>query len=61
MPLIALIFVACLGLAVYFIVLNAAGKDAPKKHRCPSRPFGVYTHGLGRNEHQPGCPDENNS
>ncbi len=25
-------------------------------HQCPSRPFGVYTHGLGRGEHQPGCP-----
>jgi len=26
-------------------------------HQCPSRPFGVYTHGLGRSEHQPGCPE----
>ncbi len=26
-------------------------------HTCPPRPFGVYTMGLGKGDHQPGCPE----
>jgi hypothetical protein len=34
-------------------------KETPdrNKHVCPPRPFGVYTFGLDRGQHQPGCPE----